>query len=51
MSSGFDDYRSRIGQLQRGVLNEKVLPFDDVAPRGRGFFMALAVLLPADQTV
>ena len=47
MSSGFDDYRSRIGQLQRGVLNEKVLPFDDVAPRGRGFFMALAVLLCA----
>jgi hypothetical protein len=37
MSSGFDDYRSRIGQLQRAVLYEKVLPFDDVAPR-RGSF-------------
>ena len=34
MSSGFDDYRSRIGQLQRGVLYEKMLPFDDVAPGG-----------------
>jgi hypothetical protein len=46
MSSGFDDYRPRIGHLKRGVLYKEVLPFDDVAPCGRSFH---AVLLPADE--
>jgi hypothetical protein len=33
MPPGFDDDRSGAGLLQRGVLGEEVLAFDDVAPR------------------
>jgi hypothetical protein len=32
---GLDDDRSRTGLLQRGVLGEEVLAFDDVAPWNR----------------
>jgi hypothetical protein len=32
MPPRFDDYRSCTGLLQRGVLREEVLAFDDVAP-------------------
>jgi hypothetical protein len=36
MPPGFDDYRSCTGLLQRGVLGEEVLSFDDVASRTGG---------------
>jgi hypothetical protein len=36
MPSGLDDDRSGAGLLQRGVLGEEVLAFDDVAPRAGG---------------
>jgi hypothetical protein len=35
MSPGFDDHRSGAGRPQRGVLDEEVLAFDDVAGRTR----------------
>lgn len=35
MPPGLDDDRSCTGLLQRGVLDEEVLAFDDVAPRPR----------------
>jgi hypothetical protein len=36
MPPGLDDDRSCTGRLQRGVLDEEVLSFDDVAPWNGG---------------
>jgi hypothetical protein len=36
MPPGLDDYRSCTGLLQRGVLGEEVLAFNDVAARTGG---------------